>query len=67
MFATAPGRWLALAFLSLLLALFLGNPVLLAGAVYLLVVVLIGATLLLRRGSPSGGSCPEPSVGPATV
>ena len=49
MFSSAPGRWLALAFFSLLLALSLGNPVLLAGAVFLLVVVLIGATLVAPR------------------
>ena len=49
MFSSAPGRWLALAFFSLLLAQSLGNPVLLAGAVFLLVVVLIGATLVAPR------------------
>ncbi len=45
MFTASPGRWLAPAFLAMLIALCLGNFVLLAGAVFLLVLVLIGASL----------------------
>ena len=45
MFTASPGRWLAPAFLAMLITLCLGNFVLLAGAVFLLVLVLIGASL----------------------
>ena len=47
MFSALPGRWLALAFslLALALALALGNFILLAGAVYVLFIVLMGAVV----------------------
>ena len=45
MFTASPGRWLAPAFVLMLIALGLGNLALLAGAVFLLVLVLIGAAL----------------------
>ena len=58
MFTASPARWLAPAFIAMLIALCLGNLVLLAGAVFLLVLVLIGAALctpqriVLRRKLP---------------
>ena len=45
MFTASPARWLAPAFIAMLIALCLGNLVLLAGAVFLLILVLIGAAL----------------------
>ena len=42
MFSALPGRWLTLAFVLLALALCLGNLVLLAGAIYALLIVLVG-------------------------
>ena len=45
MFSALPGRWLALAFSLLALALALGNFILLAGAVYVLFIVLMGAVV----------------------
>ena len=45
MFTASPGRWLAPAFIAMLFALCLGNFVLLAGAIFLLVLALIGAGL----------------------
>ncbi len=45
MFSALPRRWLTLAFAFLAFALCLGNPILLAGAVYVLLIVLLGATL----------------------
>ena len=50
MFSALPGRWLILAFVLLALALCLGNLVLLAGAMYVLLIVLVGATLAAPRG-----------------
>ena len=49
MFSALPGRWLTLAFVLLALALCLGNLVLLAGAIYALLIVLVGATLAAPR------------------
>ena len=46
MFSALPGRWLTLAFGLLALALCLGNLVLLAGATYALIVVLVGLALV---------------------
>lgn len=46
MFSALPRRWLTLAFALLALALCLGNPILLAGAIYVLLIVLLGAALL---------------------
>ena len=45
MFSALPRRWLTLAFALLALALCLGNLILLAGAVYLLLTVLLGTVL----------------------
>ena len=45
MFSALPRRWLTLAFALLALALCLGNPILLAGAIYVLLIVLLGAAL----------------------
>ena len=50
MLTALPARWLALSFLLLALALVFGNPILLAGAVFVLLLVLL-ATLL---APPSG-------------
>ena len=50
MLSALPGRWLALSFIFLAIALVFGNPLLLAGAVFTLLIVLLGA--LLRP--PSG-------------
>ncbi len=50
MFSALPGRWLALAFALLALALCFGNLILLAGAIYVLLVVLMGAALVAPRG-----------------
>ena len=49
MFSALPGRWLALAFALLALALCFGNLILLAGAIYVLLVVLMGAALVAPR------------------
>ena len=49
MFSALPRRWLALAFALLALALCLGNLVLLAGAIYALLIVLVGAALVAPR------------------
>ena len=46
MFSALPRRWLTLAFALLALALCLGNPILLAGAIYVLLIVLMGAALV---------------------
>ena len=46
MFSALPRRWLTLAFAFLALALCLGNPILLAGAIYVLLIVLLGAALV---------------------
>ena len=46
MFSALPRRWLTLAFALLALALCLGNLILLAGAIYVLLIVLLGATLV---------------------
>ncbi len=45
MFSSLSGRWQALGFALLILALFMGNPILLGGAIYVLLVVLAGASL----------------------
>ena len=45
MFSALPGRWLTLAFVLLALALCLGNLILLAGAIYALLIVLVGVAL----------------------
>ena len=45
MFTASPARWLAPAFIAMLIALCLGNLVILGGAMFLLVLVLIGAAL----------------------
>ena len=45
MFSALPRRWLTLSFALLALALCLGNLILLAGAIYVLLIVLLGATL----------------------
>ena len=45
MFSALPRRWLTLAFALLALALCLGNLILLAGAIYALLIVLLGAAL----------------------
>ena len=45
MFSTLPPRWVGLAFLLLVLALALGNLILLAGSVYLLLVALVAILL----------------------
>ena len=45
MFSALPRRWLTLAFAFLALALCLGNTILLAGAIYVLLIVLLGAAL----------------------
>ena len=45
MFSALPGRWLTLAFALLALALCLGNLILLAGAIYALLIVLVGVAL----------------------
>ena len=45
MFSSLSGRWQAFGFALLVLALFLGNPILLGGAIYVLLVVLAGASL----------------------
>ena len=50
MFSAMPGRWLALGFGMLALALFLGNPILLAGAVYVVLVVLLAGVLHAPHG-----------------
>ena len=50
MFSTLPTRWLALAFALLGFALFLGNLILLAGAVFGLLVVLLGSVLVAPNG-----------------
>ena len=58
MFSALPGRWVTLAFGLLALALCLGNLVLLAGATYALIVVLVGSVLVapnrivVRRTTP---------------
>ena len=58
MFSALPVRWLALAFGLLGLALCLGNLVLLAGAIFSLLVVLLGSVLVapnkieVRRSTP---------------
>ena len=49
MFSAMPGRWLALGFLMLGVALFLGNLVLLAGALYVLLVLLLGVVFVPPR------------------
>ena len=46
MFSALPRRWLTLAFGFLALALCLGNLILLAGATYALIVVMVGSTLV---------------------
>lgn len=46
MFSALPRRWLTLAFAFLALALCLGNTILLAGAIYMLLIVLLGAALV---------------------
>ncbi len=46
MFSTLPGRWVTLAFALLALALCLGNLILLAGATYALIVVMVGSALV---------------------
>ena len=50
MLSALPARWLALAFLLLALALVFGNPILLAGSVFVLLIVLLGTLL-----TPPGG------------
>lgn len=45
MLSALPGRWLALSFVFLAFALVFGNPLLLAGAVFLLLTVLLSALL----------------------
>ena len=45
MFSALPRRWLTLEFALLALALCLGNLILLAGVIYVLLIVLLGATL----------------------
>ena len=59
MFTASPGRWLAPAFVSLLTALCLGNSVLLAGAVFLMVLVLIGTALSTRQSIVVNRSLPR--------
>ena len=50
MLSALPARWLALAFLLLALALVFGNPILLAGSIFVLLIVLLGTLL-----TPPGG------------
>ena len=59
MFTASPGRWLAPAFVSLLSALCLGNSVLLAGAVFLMVLVLVGTALSTRQSIVVNRSLPR--------
>lgn len=50
MLSALPARWLALSFLLLALALVFGNPVILAGAVFVLLLVLLGAVVSAPGG-----------------
>ena len=50
MLSALPARWLALSFLLLVLALVFGNPILLAGAVFVLLLVLLATLLAPPRG-----------------
>ena len=50
MFSALLGRWLILSFILLILALVFGNPIMLAGAVFMLLIVLFSSLL-----SPPGG------------
>ena len=59
MFSALPGRWLTLAFVLLTLALCLGNLILLAGAIYALLIVLVGAALAAPSGIVVNRSTPR--------
>ncbi len=50
MLSVLPARWLALSFLLLALALAFGNPILLAGAVFILMTVLLGVLFIPPNG-----------------
>ncbi len=50
MLSALPGRWLALSFLLLAVALVFGNPILLAGSVLVLLIVLLGTLLTPPTG-----------------